>query len=61
VTEINPSEFGSPGLVGQLMEISRLSALTELASGIAHDINNAISPVLLYTETLLERETLDSE
>ncbi|MGH8205770.1 MAG: hybrid sensor histidine kinase/response regulator, partial [Steroidobacteraceae bacterium] len=26
------------------------------ASGIAHDINNAISPVSLYTESLLERE-----
>jgi CheY-like chemotaxis protein len=27
-----------------------------MASGIAHDINNAISPVALYTEMLLERE-----
>ncbi len=27
-----------------------------MASGIAHDINNAISPVSLYTESLLERE-----
>src|SRR6202034_2950164 len=26
------------------------------ASGIAHDINNAISPVALYTDSLLERE-----
>jgi CheY-like chemotaxis protein len=29
-----------------------------MASGIAHDINNAISPVALYTEALLEREVL---
>jgi CheY-like chemotaxis protein len=28
-----------------------------MASGIAHDINNAISPISLYTESLLERET----
>src|SRR3984957_18254817 len=28
-----------------------------MASGIAHDINNAISPVALYTEMLLEQET----
>jgi len=28
-----------------------------MASGIAHDINNAISPVALYTESLLERRT----
>jgi CheY-like chemotaxis protein len=27
-----------------------------MASGIAHDINNAISPIALYTESLLERE-----
>jgi CheY-like chemotaxis protein/anti-sigma regulatory factor (Ser/Thr protein kinase) len=27
-----------------------------MASGIAHDINNAISPVALYTESLLENE-----
>jgi PAS domain S-box-containing protein len=34
----------------------RLRALGQLASGIAHDINNAISPVALYTESLLEGE-----
>ena len=35
----------------------RLRALGQMASGIAHDINNAISPVALYTEALLETET----
>lgn len=34
----------------------RLRALGQMASGIAHDINNAISPVLLYSESLLEQE-----
>lgn len=34
----------------------RLKALGQMASGIAHDINNAISPVALYTESLLETE-----
>jgi PAS domain S-box-containing protein len=34
----------------------RLLALGQMASGIAHDINNAISPVTLYTESLLENE-----
>src|SRR5207245_3046650 len=28
----------------------------KMASGIAHDINNAISPVSLYTESLSEKE-----
>lgn len=38
------------------MQQERLCALGQMASGIAHDINNAISPVALYTESLLERE-----
>jgi signal transduction histidine kinase len=34
----------------------RLRALGQMASGIAHDINNALAPVSLYVATLLERE-----
>ena len=44
-----------------VMQQERLRALGQMASGIAHDINNAISPVALYTESLLERETQLSE
>jgi PAS domain S-box-containing protein len=44
-----------------VMQQERLRVLGQMASGIAHDINNAISPVALYTETLLERETQLSE
>ncbi|HTD65394.1 MAG TPA: PAS domain S-box protein, partial [Candidatus Limnocylindria bacterium] len=39
-----------------ILQQERLRALGQMASGIAHDINNAISPVALYTESLLERE-----
>src|SRR5882672_49868 len=39
-----------------VMQQERLRALGQMASGIAHDINNAISPVTLYTESLLEKE-----
>jgi signal transduction histidine kinase/DNA-binding response OmpR family regulator len=39
-----------------VMQQERLRALGQMASGIAHDINNAISPVALYTESLLEKE-----
>jgi signal transduction histidine kinase len=38
------------------IEQERLRALGQMASGIAHDINNAISPIALYTESLLEGE-----
>lgn len=39
-----------------VMQQERLRALGQMASGIAHDINNALSPVALYTESLLEAE-----
>jgi signal transduction histidine kinase/ActR/RegA family two-component response regulator/HAMP domain-containing protein len=44
-----------------VVQQERLRALGQMASGVAHDINNAISPVALYTESLLEREAGLSE
>lgn len=45
----------------QVTKQERLQALGQMASGIAHDINNAISPISLYAEALLETETGLSE
>jgi signal transduction histidine kinase len=39
-----------------VIEQERLRVIGQMASGIAHDINNAISPVAIYTQSLLERE-----
>jgi PAS domain S-box-containing protein len=39
-----------------VMQQERLRALGQMASGIAHDINNALSPMSLSTEILLENE-----
>jgi signal transduction histidine kinase len=39
-----------------VLEQERLRALGQMASGIAHDINNAISPIAIYTESLLDGE-----
>ena len=39
-----------------VMQQERLRAFGQMASGIAHDINNTISPAALYTESLLEME-----
>ncbi len=39
-----------------VLQQERLRSLGQMASGIAHDINNALSPVSLYTESLLETE-----
>jgi len=44
-----------------VMQTERLRALGEMASGIAHDINNAISPVGLYAELLMSSEPKLSE
>jgi signal transduction histidine kinase/ActR/RegA family two-component response regulator len=38
------------------LQQERLRALGQMASGIAHDINNAISPISLYTESLLSKD-----
>jgi PAS domain S-box-containing protein len=39
-----------------VMQQERLRALGQMASGIAHDINNSLSPIMLYAEGLLESE-----
>jgi signal transduction histidine kinase/ABC-type amino acid transport substrate-binding protein/ActR/RegA family two-component response regulator len=44
-----------------VMEQERLNAMGQMASGIAHDINNTIAPICLYTEAMLESEPELSE
>ncbi|HKU90704.1 MAG TPA: PAS domain S-box protein [Steroidobacteraceae bacterium] len=39
-----------------VMQQERLRALAQIATGIAHDINNALSPAALYTQSLLSHE-----
>jgi len=39
-----------------ILQQERLRALGQMASGIAHDINNAISPVALYTDSLSDTD-----
>ena len=40
-----------------VLQQERLRALGQMASGIAHDINNALSPAALYVQVMRERET----
>lgn len=40
-----------------VVEQERLRALGQMASGIAHDINNALSPATLYTDLLLDKSS----
>ena len=44
-----------------VMQQERLRALGQMASGVAHDINNALSPAALYVQSLLERDATLSE
>ena len=44
-----------------VMQQERLRVLGQMASGIAHDINNAISPITLYTDSLLDKDAGLSE
>jgi PAS domain S-box-containing protein len=44
-----------------VMQQERLRALGQIASGIAHDINNALSPAALYTQSMLKHEAGLSE
>lgn len=47
------------GAQEQMIQQERLRALGQLASGIAHDFNNTLTPILGFSELLLER--LDQE
>ncbi len=42
----------------QIIQQERLRALGEMASGIAHDFNNTLTPILGFTDLLLERPEL---
>jgi PAS domain S-box-containing protein len=44
-----------------VMRQEKLRVLGQMASGIAHDINNALSPAALYVEALLDRDLGPSE
>lgn len=43
------------GAQSALLQQERLRALGEMASGIAHDLNNALAPVVGFSELLLDR------
>jgi len=45
----------------RLVQRERLSALGEMASGVAHDLNNNLAPIVAYSELLLKSGDLKGE
>jgi C4-dicarboxylate-specific signal transduction histidine kinase len=48
--EINVNWSGSDRILGQLMEIARASALAEMASGVAHELNQPLGAIATFAQ-----------
>ncbi len=58
ITEIKQAEDEKQKLQTQLQQAQKMEALGTLAGGIAHDFNNILSPIVGYTEMIMD-ETPD--
>ena len=45
-----PLEFEPQAILSQLMEIARISALAEMASGISHELNQPLGAIATYSQ-----------
>ena len=61
IKEKEVSETRREELQKQLRHRQRLETVGTLASGIAHEINNVLVPIILFTDTVLHDLTLSSE
>jgi signal transduction histidine kinase len=61
ITEAREAERQKEALQGQLYHAQRMDALGTLASGIAHDINNALVPIIGLSQALLAMPNTDPE
>jgi len=50
LTESKPAWIGSEAILNQLMEIARISALAEMASGIAHELNQPLGAIATFAQ-----------
>lgn len=61
ITEAREAEHQKEALQAQLYHAQRMDALGTLASGIAHDINNALVPIIGLSQALLAMPKTDPE
>jgi signal transduction histidine kinase/Pyruvate/2-oxoacid:ferredoxin oxidoreductase delta subunit len=61
VGELNQSHTELASTQEQLMHSERLASMGQLAAGIAHEVNNPLGVVLLYTHLLQEEHGLDTK
>jgi two-component system sensor kinase FixL len=50
VNELNPKPLGSAAILNRLLEIARISALAEMASGIAHELNQPLGAIATFSQ-----------
>jgi len=61
ITERRRSEKERETLRAQLFDARHMESVGRLAGGVAHDFNNLLSPVLAYSQLLMEQAGQDTE
>jgi PAS domain S-box-containing protein len=60
ITKRKNAEANQQSLKDQISKSLRLDSIGKLAGGVAHDLNNLLTPVLGYSEMLIDSETDDA-